>query len=261
MKPDVLAVDLDDAVVTVARWGRGPADFVLLHDGLGSIEQWRSIPLQLATRTGRTVVAYDRPGHGRSTPNPTGPWAADWLSIEADRLRLILQREAGEKPMIVGHSDGGSIGLLYAANHAAVDGPDIGGLLTLAAHTWVEQSCYDAILGMREQTERITTGLALSHADPEALFEAWSGVWVGEEFRPWNILDTLGRIDRPTLVAQGRQDEYASDDHAIRTAAAIGPSASCRLLDGVGHLLHHQDPEMVVDLVIEFDETLATAET
>jgi len=258
----IRSVPIDDGEVTVARWdppattGRSnstdpadPAEIILLHDGLGSISQWRSIPAEVAARTGKPVLAYDRPGHGHSTPVPTGAWPADWLHREADRFaRLRPALNLTAEPMVVGHSDGGSIGLLHAAA-----GDPMRGLLTLAAHSWVEQTCYDAIVGMRANAESIVRGLGRDHPHPAAVFEAWSGVWVSEEFRPWDIRPMLSAVSCPTVVAQGWNDEYAAPAHAEETAAAIGDSGECRMLDGVGHLLHHEDPALVVDVIVELD--------
>lgn len=253
-------VTVDRAELAVAQWGDGPSGIVLLHDGLGSIDQWRSIPADLQRRTGRSVLVYERPGHGTSTPIPRGSWPADWLQQEAERFALFLNAVEVKEPLIVGHSDGGSIGLLYAAGAAATadcDGtPEIRGLVTLAAHSWVEQSCFDAIVGMRANPQPIVLGLARNHTEPAAIFEAWSGVWVSDEFRSWDIRPQLNVITCQTLVAQGKGDEYASDAHAIETAAAIGANARYQLLDGVGHLLHHQDPELIVDVVADFDRSL-----
>jgi pimeloyl-ACP methyl ester carboxylesterase len=259
--PRRYTASLGDAEITVAQWGDGPAEIVLLHDGLGSIDQWRRIPSELARRTGCAVMAYDRPGHGTSTPVPDGPWPADWLHREADRFGRLLDAVEANEPLVVGHSDGGSIGLLHAvalaeSQREAADHQPIRGLLTLAAHSWVEQRCFDAIAGMRARPQQIIIGLARNHADPEAVFEAWSGVWVSEDFRRWDIRPRLHTISCPTLVAQGTEDEYATDAHAIETASAIGDNASYRLLDGVGHLLHHQDPDLIVDVVSEFHRSL-----
>ena len=257
VRPVEATVELDGAAMTVARWGDGPADIVLLHDGLGSIGQWRTIPGRLAAETGRPVLAYDRPGHGRSTPVPSGPWPADWLHREADRFgRLIdaLGSEVADRPLVVGHSDGGSIALLQAAAR-----PDRGwrGLVTLAAHTWVEQRCVDGIVDMVADRDVIVEGLTRYHEHSGAVFDAWSGVWLSDDFRPWDIRGDLAPIACPTLVAQGRLDEYATEAHVTDTAAAIGPNAKARLLDGVGHLLHHQDPDLVVSVVTETWQRLA----
>ncbi len=261
--PKRTSIEVDDATLSVACWGDGPIEIVLLHDGLGSIDQWRDIPANVAARTGRAVLAYDRPGHGRSQPVPDGPWPADWLHTEADRLERLFEALTADgdiqlrNPLLVGHSDGGSIALLYAAGQRSTS---VRGAITLAAHSWVEQSCYDAIVGMRASSAPIVAGLARNHEWPDAIFEAWSGVWVSDDFRPWDIRPMLHTITCPTLVAQGRGDEYASDAHAEETAAAVGENGECLLLDDVGHLLHHQDPDLIVKVVTEFDSGLGPIE-
>lgn len=240
-------VDLPDAQLATATWGTGTPEIVLLHDGLGSVEQWGTVPADLARLTGRTTLAYDRAGHGTSTPVPSGPWPPDWLHREADVLATLLHEFDAESASLVGHSDGGSIAAIHAAR-SGTGGP----LVLLAAHSWVEPVCAAGITGMRRHPEGIIRGLGRYHAEPAALFEAWSGVWVSEAFAPWDIRPLLASVSVPALVVQGVRDEYATDAHAIETAAAIGPNADYRLLDGLGHLLHHRAPELVAELVAQF---------
>lgn len=223
---------------------------VLLHDGLGSITQWRSVPAHLAAATGRQVIAYDRPGHGTSTPVPTGAWPADWLHREADRLAALLDALELGPTHLVGHSDGGSIAALHAVAAAGTAG--VASLTMLAAHAFVEPVCVDAIAAMRTSPAPVIAGLARAHAHPAEVFEAWSGVWVSDEFARWDVRTQLGCITCPTLVVQGTADEYATDEQATSTAAAIGENARCDLLDGMRHLLHHQDADRVVALLADW---------
>lgn len=244
-EPNIRRIRIGPADLTLAVWGDGDPEIVMLHDGLGSIGQWRSVPGALASATGRTVAAYDRAGHGTSTPVPTGPWPADWLHQEAGVLDALLDTVAGSRPFVVGHSDGGSIALLQAATGST----PTSGLVALAAHTWVEDVCVASIAAMRAERSRFVDGLARHHRHPAELFEAWSGVWTGTDFAPWDIRPIVGSIEVPVLVVQGSDDEYATPDHATQTAAAIGAGATCRLVEGRGHLLHHQDPDGVVELI------------
>jgi pimeloyl-ACP methyl ester carboxylesterase len=241
-------VPIDDGELTVASWGGGRPEIVLLHDGLGSIAQWRGVPAAIASRTGRTVIAYDRAGHGASTPVPDGPWPADWLHREADVLIDLLDVLGSVRPLLVGHSDGGSIALIAAAN-----GLDVAGVIALAAHSHVEQVCVDEIARMRRAPEPLLYGLARFHDAPNAVFDAWSGVWTGSEFRAWDIRPRLGSIDAPVLVVQGDADEYATDDMVRSTVEAIGPNATGILLPELGHLLHHQDSAAIVDIAVDVD--------
>jgi pimeloyl-ACP methyl ester carboxylesterase len=242
--PSTATVAVGGDRLTVATWGPGRPSIVLLHDGLGSIGQWQEVPSGLAARTGRTVLAYDRAGHGRSTPVPVGAWPADWLRREADVLAGLLDALDIEDPVLVGHSDGGSV----AAIHGALT-RNRSPLVLLAAHTWVEPDTADEIGRMRAAPDRIVAGLARHHAAPRALFEAWSGVWTSAEFARWDIRPQVAAIAAPVLVVQGGADEYASPEHAEVTARAIGDNAQCLLLDGLGHLLHHEAPDVVIDVV------------
>ncbi len=244
--PTVSSVRVGAGELTTAVWGDGAPEIVLLHDGLGSIAQWRSVPAAIAERTGMTVLAYDRPGHGRSTPVPTGPWPTDWLHREADVLAALLDTTGACDPVLVGHSDGGSIALLHAAA-----GGGMRCVVTLAAHARVEPVCVERIAAMRIGPAPIIAGLARHHAEPVALFEAWSGVWTSDEFGRWDIRPLLGAITVPTVAVQGEADEYATPEHVAAIAEAIGPDARSELLPGLGHLLHHDDPDAVVALVAD----------
>ena len=240
-------VAVGNAQLTCAWWGSGPTRVVMLHDGLGSIGQWRDVPGRIAERLGVGVMAYDRPGHGSSTPTPDGPWPADWLSTEAGRLGDLLGVLGIERPLLVGHSDGGSISLIHAAAGGAASG-----VVALAPHSWVEDVCRANIAAMRENPQPILWGLARHHEHPEAVFEAWSGVWVSDEFSRWDVRPQLGEIDVPTLVVQGVDDAYATDAQLHLTVEAVGGQGAGRLVPDVGHLLHHDDPDLVVDVVADF---------
>jgi pimeloyl-ACP methyl ester carboxylesterase len=241
-------IGVGPASLRTATWGTATPDIVVLHDGLGSISQWRSVPSMVAEQTGRTVLAYERSGHGESLPHPTGPWPPDWLHREASVLAEVLDVVGAVAPVIVGHSDGGSAALLYSAHSSS----RARAVLALAAHSWVEDICFTSIVDMRANRARIEAGLARYHQAPEALFEAWSGVWVSDAFRDWDIRPALSEIEVPVLIAQGANDAYASDDHAHLTAAAIGGNAASIIVPELGHIMHHDDADAVVELIIDF---------
>ncbi len=242
--PVLERIDVAGVSVDTATWGTGPAEIVMLHDGLGSITQWRGAPAGLAARTGATVMAYDRAGHGSSRPIPTGPWPADWLHREAGVLHELILRLGLENPFLVGLSDGGSIVLIHAADHP--DGQS--GVASFAAHSYVEPINVEVIEGMRADPDGLVGGLSRHHDDAVSIFEAWSGVWVGDDFRSWDIRPLLAAVEVPTLVAQGDADQYGTDAMAIDTAAAIGANARLELIPGVGHLVHHEAPDVFVEM-------------
>ena len=97
----------------VERWqGARPEPVVVfLHHGIGSVSQWRDFPRRLCEAVGLPGLAYDRAGHGKSQPR-TAPIAPDYLHQEARALEALLEQERVRRPILVGHSDGGSIALL-----------------------------------------------------------------------------------------------------------------------------------------------------
>jgi len=251
-------VTLGQLRLRTVTYGDGRPEIVMLHDGLGSIPQWRSVPAGVAAATGATVLAYERAGHGASTPVPDGPWPTDWLHQEAEVFDRFLDELGIDDAFVVGHSDGGSIALIHAAT-AGGGGTmrKARGVLAIAPHSWVEDICHESIVGMRAARQPIETGLARHHAAPEAVFEAWSGVWVSEAFRSWDIRPMLSAIDVPTVIAQGAEDAYATEDQAVLTAEAVGPNGSWRLLDGLGHIAHHDDADAIVALIADVFASLA----
>jgi pimeloyl-ACP methyl ester carboxylesterase len=238
-----LSVDGIDYRLDVAAWGDASPTIVFAHEGLGSIGQWREVPERVAAEGRLGVLAYNRAGHGTSEPVPPGPWPPDWMSREAVVLGALLERWCDWPVRLVGHSDGATIALLCAAER-----PDlVTDIVCLAAHSWVEPKCVEAIRALRTDPDELLSRLARHHAHPAELFAAWSGAWVGDEFAEWDIRPRLGAVAAPTLVVQGDGDEYATEAMADGTAAAIGRNAQAELIAGAGHMLHRDVPDRVVE--------------
>lgn len=216
---------------------------VLLHEGLGCIEMWRGFPARLAEVTGREVLAYDREGFGRSGPaeNERG---LDYLHRDAwQELPGVLRALSVERPVLFGHSDGGTIALLYAARFP------VEALVVEAAHIWVEE---EALKGIREAVadrDRLIERLRRYHGDrAEAVFDRWSLTWLAPWFRAWSIAEHLQTIQCPTAVVQGAEDHYASDAHLQAIVERI-PNAAGWLIPGVGHAPHREAEAQVLELM------------
>jgi pimeloyl-ACP methyl ester carboxylesterase len=100
-----------------------PAPMVFLHEGLGSVAMWRDWPAQLCQATGREGWVYSRRGYGQSDAVPevrgAGRLKPDYMHEEAWKVLPALLKALGvEAPVLVGHSDGGSIALLHASRFA-----------------------------------------------------------------------------------------------------------------------------------------------
>lgn len=236
---------VDDHGLDIATWGHAPST-VFVHDGLGSIGQWRDVPQRVAAISGRGTLAYDRAGHGRSTPVPRGPWPIDWMAHEAEVLADVIARHAVSPARLVGHSDGGTIALLCAAKR-----PDlVSDVVALAAHSWVETKCVNAIAALRSEPDTIVPALSRYHRHPAELFEAWSGAWTSAPFASWDVRPQLAAITCPAIVVQGADDEYATEQMAWTTARAIGSPAEVVIVSGCRHAIHRDAPDLVVQLAV-----------
>jgi len=186
----------------------GRRALVLLHEGLGSVGLWRAFPDALHDATGRRVLAFSRFGHGRSDP-PRAPRTPAFFHEEAlEVLPALLGELDARDPILVGHSDGGSIALI----HAGAGIRSVRGVVTMAAHVFVEDLSVASIEQARDTfaTTDLRERMARYHRDPDATFRLWNDIWLAPEFRDWNIEDVLPRIDAPVLAIQGEHDQYGT---------------------------------------------------
>jgi pimeloyl-ACP methyl ester carboxylesterase len=232
--------------------GAEPA-LVFLHEGLGSIDLWRSFPGDVRAATGRRTVVYSRPGYGRSTPVPP-PWPVSYMHDHARAvLPALLARLGIARPVLVGHSDGASIALIHAGA-----GHPVTALVALAPHVFVEDVSVTGIEAARDAYEStLRPRLAKYHDDVDATFWGWNGVWLSPEFRSWNIEPYLPAIEAPVLVVQGTEDQYGTiaQVEAI-TRGTAGPTGAL-VLDGGGHVLHAGATGPVVEAVARFVERVS----
>jgi pimeloyl-ACP methyl ester carboxylesterase len=224
---------------------------VLLHEGLGSVAMWRDFPERLGARSGCGVFAYSRAGHGRSAPAPL-PRDPDYLEREAtDILPDVLTTAAIDRPVLFGHSDGGSIALAFAAAFPET----VRGLILEAPHVFVEDLSVASIAAARETYPSFRERLARYHDDVDATFRGWNDIWLDPRFRSWSIVDRLDRITVPVLTIQGANDEYGTlaQLDAIETHV---PGARRLVIAGSGHSPHRDAEDTVLDAAAAFIESL-----
>jgi pimeloyl-ACP methyl ester carboxylesterase len=230
------------------------APIVFLHEGLGSVEMWRDWPRSLCERTGRAGVVYSRRGYGRSDPvsdvRGAGRLAPDYMHREALEVLPALLRGLGlQRPVLLGHSDGGSISLIHAAHHP------VAACIVMAPHVMVEDVSIESIRQARAAWEagELRPRLAKYHGDVDGAFWQWNDVWLSEAFRGFDIRPECRRIGDPVLAIQGEQDPYGTMRQVQEIAPTRGPF-ELEEIPHCGHSPHRDQPEAVTARVVRFLE-------
>ena len=228
------------------------APIVFLHEGLGSVALWQEWPQQVCAATGRAGLVYSRRGYGNSDPvtdvRGAGRLQPDYLHIEAwEVLPALLQALEIERPVLLGHSDGGSIALLHASRHP------VAACITMAPHVVVEDISVHSVEASRvAYPTTIRQRLQRYHSDVDGAFWQWNDVWLSAAFfRSFDIRADCRRIGAPVLAIQGQDDAYGTMRQIEEIAPTRGSFRMKKLAD-CGHSPHKDQPELTSRLVAEF---------
>jgi len=222
---------------------------ILLHEGLGSVSLWRGFPQKLADATGRRTIAFSRHGHGQSDlpPRPRTPHFMHEEALET--LPTVLAGLEIDTPVLIGHSDGASIALIYAAAHRTTQA-----VVAIAPHVFVEEMCLTEIRRARHAYTRegLRERMARHHKDPDAAFYGWNDVWLDPHFPEWDIRRDIQTIDCPLLLIQGMRDQYGTLKQldAIENAAAHAPVQ--RVVLDCQHSPPTEAPTETLDAIVAF---------
>lgn len=239
----------------IAREKTNAPLIVFLHEGLGSLAMWKDFPQRLCDAAGCRGLVYSRPGYGRSTPRATEEtWGLDFMHRQAHEVLPALFEAldvdtAVHPPWLFGHSDGGSISLLYAAKFPR----SIAGAIVLAPHILVEDLSVASIEEAR--TAYLETGLrqrlAKYHADPDSAFWGWNNIWLHPPFSEWSIETEIEAIRCPLLAVQGLDDEYGTLEQIHGIARRV-PQTELLELSDCGHSPHRDQTEHLIATACAF---------
>lgn len=225
--------------------GAGPT-LVFLHQGLGCVGMWRDFPARLAEATGLGAFVYSRLGHGKSGPAQL-PWPVRFMHTEGlDVLPAVLDVAGIDDFILVGHSDGASISLIYAGG---VGAPGLRGLVLEAPHVLLDDLTARGAAAIAQRYEDTDLGerLARHHgANTDDLVRGWTRALVDPPFVEWNIEEYLPAVSVPALVIQGEDDEYGTMAQLDAIAAQSGAPVELLKLSQCGHAPHHERAEDVL---------------
>lgn len=234
---------------------KGPV-LVFLHEGLGSTAMWGDFPKLLCDSCDCPGLVYDRWGYGQSS-TLTRPRTSLYLHNYAlDELPQVLSAVIPNRSYIlIGHSDGGSISLLFGATQP----PQLMGIITEAAHVFVEDITLEGIVDATTAfNDGKLNGLEKFHQDKtETIFRAWSNTWLSPEFKAWNIEKEIVPVNVPVLVIQGIDDQYGTAGQVESICHhTSGPSKPC-MINECGHTPHAEQKSEVLSKMNTFIKKLS----
>jgi|HubBroStandDraft_6_1064221.scaffolds.fasta_scaffold12839_5 pimeloyl-ACP methyl ester carboxylesterase len=222
---------------------------VMLHEGLGSLALWKDFPRRLAARTGCRALVYSRYGHGNSD-RLMEKRSVEFMHHEGEVvLPELLDKLEIERPILLGHSDGGSIALIFAGRY-----PERPRALILEApHVFVEDLSVASITAAKVAFEAtdFRDKLARYHTHVDETFWGWNDVWLDPRFRSWNIESYLGSIRCPIFCIQGEDDEYGTPAQVEAIAARV-PATEIVMLQNCKHSPHRDQREATLAKMAEF---------
>ncbi|MBX3588190.1 MAG: alpha/beta hydrolase [Ramlibacter sp.] len=251
------SVDINGVRLEVRQIPGGPLPpLVFLHEGLGSVALWQGRdgfwPEAVCAATGRPGLVWSRRGYGQSDPVPdvrgAGRLQPDYMHREAWEVLPALLAQLGiVRPVLLGHSDGGSIALLHASRHP------VEACIVMAPHVIVEDVSVRSIEQARDAFESggLRERLARYHADVDGAFWQWNDIWLSPAFRSFDIREDCRRISAPVLALQGEDDVYGTLRQIEEIAPTSGPFRM-EVIAACGHSPHRDQPALTTRLVAQF---------
>jgi pimeloyl-ACP methyl ester carboxylesterase len=247
----VLQAFLDGAVFGTSN-GTEPPRAVLLHGWRRSLEDFAAVGVSLAS-AGVGSLSLDLPGFGATPPPAVATGARGYATLLAP---LLAEVAAGSgPPVLVGHSFGGRVAVCLAAQQ-----PELVGGLVLSGVPLVRSELPTAPPSRRYRVIRLGARLGLVS---DARLEAARRRYGSSDYR--NATGVVRDVLVAT-VAESYEDELRSVRCAValvwgakdttapvgvaRTAAALVPSASLEILEGVGHLVPTEAPAPLAQAVV-----------
>jgi pimeloyl-ACP methyl ester carboxylesterase len=248
-------VEIDGLTIAYERAGSGPP-LVLSHGFVGDgVSTWSAQLDGLCDEF--TVVAWDAPGAGRSTPPPDSFRIADYAGCLAGFVRALRL----DRPHLAGLSFGAIVTLEMYRRHPAVPRTMV---LAGAYAGWAGSLAPAAV------TERLRVSLMLADLPPDEFAAAMLTSMFSEAapaeavarfadsvraFHPAgframarssaeaDLRDVLAGVAVPTLLLCGDRDVRAPLEVANALHAAI-PESTLVVLPGAGHVSPVEAPEL-----------------
>jgi pimeloyl-ACP methyl ester carboxylesterase len=217
--------------------GRAPMT-VWLHHGVGSTRAWETFLPAIAE--GRGAIAYDRRGFGRS-PHARR-FDMSMFDDDVDDLRTLISERGVRRCHLIGHSDGGTVALLFAARAPEL----VVSVAVIAVHVRGDPGTVATLRRMGPPStwpEPMRRSLRRAHGpDWEAVTGRWLDLWTSPLWEPWSIVDELPAIRCPVYAMHSLHDDLSPPLHALAIRHAL-PDSRLTWVETTMHDPHRVNPK------------------
>jgi non-heme chloroperoxidase len=266
----------DGARIFYKDWGSGPT-VLFSHGWPLNADAWDDQMVHVA-RHGFRAIAYDRRGHGRSSQS----WDGHDLDTYANDLATLIDTLALDDIVLIGHAIGGSEVVRYVGRHGtrrvarlaliATPAPLIlrtpvnpAGLpieefdrlraaLVADRAQFYRELCLP-FFGANRASSQVSQGMREAfwrwsmQAGLNAVYEAIKA------FSETDLTEDLRRIDKPTLMVHGDDDQIVPIAASAMQCAAVVRSATLRVYPGAPHGLFATHKNLVSTDLVAFART------
>jgi len=224
---------------------------VFLHEGLGCVEMWGDYPDRICSTLKCNGLVYDRAGYGKSDGSLSDR-KSSYMHLAADELFELIQNLKLQNKNIIlyGHSDGGSIALIFASKYPKI----CHSIITEAAHVFVEEVTLNGIKpAVKAFKNGKLNGLKKYHGTKfNDVFYAWVNIWNHPSFKNWNIENEIKSIECPQLIIQGKDDQYGTLKQVKSIAVNTKGETIIFTPQNCGHAPFKEKTNIVLQQVIQF---------
>jgi len=251
--------EVRDQVLAWEKVGVGDADVVLVHGWQNAGSTWAPL-LDRLDGSGHRLTILDLPGCGASPAPPD--WQGATIDAMAQTLLAFMANRGLERPVLVGHSLGGAIGL--AVTLAAPEA--LAGLVLVAPAStsgmdFVSDEQFESLL-RPTQAEKAALARAAFHRplEPSQLEAVMAVVDSADpthveggarSMRDFDIRDRLGEVAVPTVLIAGDRDRHVPIGHHVDTWRGI-PRCGLHVHHDVGHVPFWEVPDEFAAVVRRF---------
>ncbi|MEU7002413.1 alpha/beta hydrolase [Nonomuraea sp. NPDC046570] len=232
-------VDLDGVRTWYGERGEGEP-LVLMHGGFSDSRDFAGNLGTLADRF--RVLTPERRGHGH-TPDHDGPITHDLM---AQDMIAFIEKVAGGPAHLAGYSDGATVAMLVALRR-----PDLVRRLVLVSGAYDLSGYLFAPQPGGEFPEQVVAAYAEVSPDGREHFPVVVAKMLDPDSAPLGLdEEALRGIGALTLVMSG-DDDLVRLEHTLSIYRAV-PSSELAIVPGTSHVLLHEEPALVTELVADF---------